>query len=62
MDSLVRSLDQERQAYLLICKELVERDLDHTTSTYTKYTENPDSAERCPGEAQRSSKYTDVRT
>ena len=50
--SLARSLN----------KGLVERDLDRTTSTYTKYRENPDSAERCPGEAQRSSKYTDVRT
>ena len=50
--SLARSLD----------KGLVERDLDRTLSTYTKYRENPDSAERCPGEAQRSCKYTDVRT
>ena len=50
--SLARSLD----------KELVERDLDRTLSTYTKYQENPDSAERCPSEAQRSSKYTDMRT
>ena len=50
--SLARSLD----------KELVERDLDRTTSTYIKYRENPDSAERCPSEAQRSCKYTDVRT
>jgi hypothetical protein len=50
--SLARSLD----------KGLVERDLDHATSTYTKYRKNPDSAERCPSKAQRSSKYTDVRT
>jgi hypothetical protein len=33
----------------------VERDLDRTLSTYIKYRENPDSAERCPSEAQRSS-------
>jgi hypothetical protein len=32
-------------------KELVERDLDHNPSTYIKYGENPDSAERCPSEA-----------
>jgi hypothetical protein len=50
--SLARSLD----------KELVERDLDRTTCTYAKYRENPDSAERCPSEAQRSCKYTDMRT
>ena len=62
VDSLVRSLDQERQAYLLIYKELVERDLDRTLSTYIKCQENPDSAERCPSEAQRSCKYADVRT
>jgi hypothetical protein len=49
--SLARSLD----------KELVERDLDRTTCTYTKYRENPDSAERCPSEAQQSCKYTDMR-
>jgi hypothetical protein len=33
------------------CKELVERDLDRNPSTYIKYRENPDSAERCPSEA-----------
>ncbi len=60
--SLARSLGQERQAYPPICKELVERDLDRTTCTYTKYWENPDSAERCPSEAQRSCKYADMRT
>ena len=32
-------------------KELVERDLDHNPSTYIKYRENQDSAERCPSEA-----------
>ncbi len=32
-------------------KELVERDLDRTLSTYIKYQENPDSAEQCPSEA-----------
>jgi len=47
---------------LPICKELVERDLDHTPSTYIKYEENPDSAERCPSKAQQSCEYTDVRT
>ncbi len=62
VNSLVRSLDQERQAYPPIYKELVERDLDHTLSTYIKCQENPDSAERCPSEAQRSHKHTDVRT
>ncbi|MFN9898938.1 MAG: hypothetical protein ACK55Z_09140 [bacterium] len=40
----------------------MERDLDRTPSTYIKCRENPDSAERCPSEAQRSSKYSDVRT
>jgi hypothetical protein len=29
----------------------VERDLDRTLSTYIKYRENPDSAERCPSES-----------
>jgi hypothetical protein len=29
----------------------VERDLDRALSTYIKYPENPDSAERCPSEA-----------
>ena len=53
---LVRSLDQEGQAY----KELVERDLDRTLSTYIKCQENPDSAERCPSKAQRSYKHADV--
>ncbi len=57
VDSLVRSLDQERQAYPPICKELVERNLDRTLSTYIKCQENPDSAERCPSEAQQSCKY-----
>jgi hypothetical protein len=36
-DSLVRSSGQDRQAYQPICKELVERDLDRTLSTYIKY-------------------------
>ncbi len=60
VDSLVRSLDQERQAYLPIHKELVERDLDRTPSTYIKCRENPDSAERCPSEAQRSHTHADM--
>jgi hypothetical protein len=38
----------------------VERDLDHTISTYIKYRENPDSAERCPSEALRSHEYGDM--
>jgi hypothetical protein len=29
----------------------VERDLDRALSTHIKYSENPDSAERCPSEA-----------
>jgi hypothetical protein len=59
-NSLARSLDKGRQAYPPICKELVERDLDRTTSTYIKYRENPDSAERCPSEALRSCEYADM--
>ena len=58
--SLVRPLGLEGQAYPPICKELVERDLDRTLSTYIKYQENPDSAERCPSEAQRSCEYADT--
>ena len=58
--SLARSLNQGRQAYPPICKELVERDLDRTISTYIKYLENPDSAERCPSKALRSCKYADM--
>jgi hypothetical protein len=58
--SLARSLNQGRQAYPPICKELVERDLDCTISTYIKYRENLDSAERCPSEALRSCKYADM--
>ncbi len=58
--SLARSLTQGRQAYPPIRKVLVERDLDRTISTYIKYRENPDSAERCPSEALRSCKYADM--
>ena len=58
--SLVRSSGQDRQAYQPICKELVERDLDRTSSTYIKCRENPDSAERCPSKAQRSYKHADM--
>jgi hypothetical protein len=58
--SLARSLNQGRQAYPPICKGLVERELDCTFSTYIKYWENPDSAERCPSEALRSCKYADM--
>ncbi len=32
-------------------KEPVERDLDRALSTYIKYREKQDSAERCPSEA-----------
>ena len=35
--SLARSLNEGRQAYPPVCKELVERDLDRTLSTYIKY-------------------------
>ena len=58
--SLARSLNQGRQAYPPICKELVERELDRTISTYIKYRKNPDSAERCPSKALRSCKYADM--
>ena len=58
--SLARSLNQGRQAYPAICKGLVERELDRTISTYIKYRENPDSAERCPSEALRSWEYADM--
>ena len=58
--SLARSLNQGRQAYPPVGKGLVERELDCTISTYIKYQENPDSAERCPSEALRSCKYADM--
>ena len=60
--SSVQSTVVESSLARSLGKGLVERDLDRTTCTYTKYRENPDSAERCPSEAQRSCKYTDMRT
>ena len=49
-----RPVESSRVKFSTVCKELVERDLDCTPSTYTKCQENPDSAERCPSEAHEA--------